>query len=177
MEAKKLSNEFMQHSAESAAWEEISSDYPLTEGMLEKYADRLDWKEVASNRNINWSVPMLEKFKKRIDWHRFSEHATDDILTPSAIEAFKELWDWDELSENDNVPLTDELLTTYADRWNWTKIINRYRNNSLFESKGIAFYEKYKDYISESKVQDSTLWREIIEQARLQIVDGIIVKG
>lgn len=177
METKKLSNEFMQHSAESAAWEEISSDYPLTEGMLEKYADKLDWKEVVGNRDIHWNVPMLEKFKKRIDWHKFSEYANEDILTPSAIEAFKEQWDWDELSENSSLPLTDELLMTYADRWNWTKVINRYRSNALFDAKGISFYEKYREYIPESKVQDSSLWREIVEQTKAQIVDTIIAKG
>jgi hypothetical protein len=177
MEAKKLSNEFMQHSAESAAWEEISSDYPLTEGMLEKYADKLDWKEVIGNRDIHWNVPMLEKFKKRIDWHKFSQYANEDILTPSAIEAFKEQWDWDELSENSSLPLTEELLMTYADRWNWAKVINRYRNNGLFDAKGISFYEKYKEYIPESKVQDSSLWREIVEQTKAQIVDTIIARG
>ncbi len=177
MEAKKLSNEFMQHSAESAAWEGISSDYPLTEGMMEKYADKLDWKEVIGNRDIHWNVPMLEKFKKRIDWHKFSQYANEDILTPSAIEAFKEQWDWDELSENSSLPLTEELLMTYADRWNWAKVINRYRNNGLFDAEGISFYEKYKEYIPESKVQDSSLWREIVEQTKAQIVDTIIAKG
>lgn len=177
MEAKKLSNEFMQHSAESAAWEEISSDYPLTEGMLEKYADKLDWKEVTENSYIKWNVPMLEKFKKRIDWRKFSEYADDDILTPSTIETFKDLWDWDELSENSRVPMTDELLMTYADRWNWGKIINRYFSNSPYNDNGIIFYEKYKDYIPESKVQDSNLWREIVGQTKAQIIDGIIAKG
>ena len=177
MEAKKLSNEFMQHSAESAAWEEISSDYPLTDGMLEKYADKLDWEEVTGNRNIHWTVPMLEKFKKRIDWHKFSRYVDEDILTPSVIEAFKEKWDWDELSENNSVPLTDELLMTYADRWNWAKVINRYRGGSLCDGKGISFYERYKEYIPESKVQDSCLWREVVEQTKKQIVDSIIAKG
>ena len=177
METKKLSNEFMQHSAESAAWEEISSDYPLTEGMLEKYADKLDWKEVVGNRDIHWNVPMLEKFKKRIDWQKFSEYANEDNLTPSAIEAYKEQWDGADLTENSSLPLTDELLMTYADRWNWTKVINRYRSNGLFDAKGISFYEKYREYIPESKVQDSSLWREIVEQTKAQIVDTIIAKG
>ena len=120
---------------------------------------------------------MLEKFKKRIDWHKFSQYANEDILTPSAIEAFKEQWDWDELSESSSLPLTEELLMTYADRWNWAKVINRYRNNGLFDAKGISFYEKYKEYIPESKVQDSSLWREIVEQTKGQIVDTIIAKG
>jgi hypothetical protein len=91
MEAKKLSNEFMQHSAESAAWGNISSDYPLTESMLEKYADKLDWDEVSQNRNINWTAPMLDKFKKKLNWKSLSDYIDEDVLTPSVIESFKDL--------------------------------------------------------------------------------------
>lgn len=179
MEAKKLSNEFMQHSAECAAWKEISTGYRLTEGMMEKYADKLDWKKVSENQQIHWNVQMLEKFKKRIDWHRFSKYAPSGILTPSTIEAFKELWDWDKLSDNNEFVMNDELLMTYKDRWNWSKIIDRYYINYLYNdyNYGITFYEKYKEYIPESKVQDSFLWRQIVAQARTQIIDGIMARG
>lgn len=177
MEAKKLSNEFMQHSAERAAWKEISTGYRLTEGMMEKYADKLDWKKVSENQQISWNIPMLEKFKKRIDWHRFSKYAPRGIITPSMVEAFKELWDWDELSENNEFALTDELLMTYKDRLDWGKVIDRYIGNSPYNNYGITFYEKYKEYIPESKVQDSFLWRVIVRQAKTQIIDGIMARG
>lgn len=175
MEAKKLSNEFMQHSAESAAWGNISSDYPLTESMLEKYSDKLDWDEVSQNRYINWSVPMLDKFKKKLNWKSLSDSIDEDVLTPSVIESFKDYWDWDNLS--DRAPLTEDLLIAYSNRWNWSRIINHYGRCETFEGRGISFYEQFKDYIPEAKLQDSSLWNEIVEQTKKQIINDIVVKG
>lgn len=175
MDAKKLSNEFMQHSAESAAWGKISSGYSLTESMLEKYADKLDWNEVSQNQYINWTIPMLDKFKKKLNWKTLSDYIDEDVLTPSVIESFKDFWDWDNLSAR--APLSEDLLIAYSDRWNWSKIINRYSRGEAFEGRGIGFYEHFKDYIPEAKLQDSNLWNEIVEQTKKQIIDDIIVKG
>lgn len=174
METKKLSNEFIQHSAESAAWADISSDYPLTEGILEKYADKLDWSMVSQNEDITWTIPMIDKFKKRLNWKLFSSHIDEALLTPSVIETFKDYWDWDNLSGR---TLSQEMLFTYADRWNWNRVINRYNIGVDFDGKGISFYEKYKDYIPEARLQDSYLWSEIVKQAKKQIINDIVTKA
>ena len=49
---------------DTEAWGNVSGDFPFSEAQLEKYADKLDWKEVSGNTNIFWSVQMLEKFKR-----------------------------------------------------------------------------------------------------------------
>lgn len=175
MEIKKLSNEFMQKTAENEAWKDLSEDYPFTAEMLEKYSDKLDWEEISHNRKIHWTVPMLEKFKKKINWKQLSENADDDLLNPSTLEAFKDLWDWDELSENSNLPITDELLEQYADRWNWSKLIDNYWD--FYDGKGITFYEKYKEHIPEAKLQNTRLWRDVVAQTKKQMIEDIIVKG
>lgn len=174
MEAKKLSNEFMQHSAENEAWRKISANYSLTESMLEKYADKLDWDEVSQNSAINWTISMLDKFKKKLNWKSLPNYIGEDALTPSVIESFKDLWDWDNLSER--APLSEDLLVTYADRWNWSRIINRYNRGEDCEDRGISFYEKFKDYIPEAKLQDSYLWNEIVKQTKMQIINDMVVK-
>lgn len=174
MEANKLSNEFMQHTAESAAWAGISSDYPLTESMLEKYADKLDWDTVSQNEDITWTIPMIDKFKKRLNWKLFTKHIDEALLTPSVIDTFKDYWDWDNLSSR---TLSEEILTIYADRWNWNRIINRYSNGVDFEGKGISFYEQYKNYIPEARLQDSYLWGEIVKQTKKQLINDMVAKG
>ena len=174
MEAKKLSNEFMQHTAESAAWANISSDSPLTEGMLEKYADKLDWAMVSQNEDITWTIPMIDKFKKRFDWKLLTKHIDEALLTPSVIDTFKDYWDWDNLSGR---TLSEEIIFTYADRWNWNRIINRYNSGGDFEGKGISFYEQYKDYIPKAKLQRTNLWDQIVEQTKKQIINDIVAKG
>ena len=172
MATKVLSNEFMQNIATEEAWKELSSNFNWSETTLEKYQDKVDWDEISENRNIRWTIPMIQKFQKRINWDKFSDYADEDTLTESVIETFKEKWNWHNFSDNNNLQLTDELLEKYADRWDWEQIINNYCLN-IYDKRGIEFYEKYKEYIPASKLQNTSLWSSIVEQRRQQLADEI----
>ena len=170
---KTLSNEFMQKISTDEAWKELSGTYSWSESLLEKYQDKVDWHEVSENPFILWTIPMIQKFKNRIDWDKFSRHARTETLTEAFIDAFKDKWNWAELSENSSMKLTHELLEKYADKWNWEAIIDCWECN-IFDEKGIDFYERYKDYIPASKLQHSMLWKEIVKQQKRQLINEII---
>lgn len=172
MATKVLSNEFMQNIATDEAWKELSSSFNWSEALLEKYQEKVNWDEISENRNIRWTIPMIQKFQKKLNWERFSEYADENILTESFIEAFKDKWDWNKLSGNDNVQSSQELIEKYADRWNWEEIIDSYYHNA-YDYKAIEFYEKYKDYIPVSKIQNTCLWRNIVEQRAKQLAAEI----
>ncbi len=169
---KTLSNDFMQKIATEEAWKELSGDFQWNESLLEKYQDKVDWHEVSENTNILWTIPMVQKFKNRIDWDKFSRHAEKEALTEAFIAAFKDKWNWSELSENSNLELTHELLDKFSDYWVWEEIIDRYSNN-LFDDMGIDFYERYKDHIPAAKLQNSRLWNEIVSQQVKQLTAEI----
>jgi hypothetical protein len=169
---KTLSNDFMQKIATEEAWKELSGNFQWNESLLEKYQDKVDWHEVSENTNILWTIPMVQKFKNRIDWDKFSRHAEKEALTEAFIEAFKDKWNWSELSENSSIELTHELLDKFADYWVWEEIIDRYSNN-LFDDMGIDFYERYKDHIPAAKLQNSRLWNEIVSQQVKQLTAEI----
>lgn len=170
---KTLSNEFMQKISTDEAWKELSGTYSWSESLLEKYQDKVDWHIVSENPFILWTIPMIQKFKNRIDWDKFSRHARTETLTEAFIDAFKDKWNWTELSENSAMELTHELLEKYADKWNWETIIDCWECN-IFDEKGIDFYERYKDYIPASKLQQSMLWKEIVKQQKIQLINEII---
>ena len=170
---KTLSNEFMQKISTDEAWKELSGTYSWSESLLEKYQDRVDWHDVSENPFILWTIPMIQKFKNRIDWDKFSRLARAETLTEAFIDAFKDKWNWTELSENSAMELTHELLEKYADKWNWETIIDCWECN-IFDEKGIDFYERYKDYIPASKLQQSMLWKEIVKQQKIQLINEII---
>lgn len=172
MTKKTISNEFMQNIVTEEAWKELSESFPWSESTLEKCQDKLDWDLVSSNNCIHWSIPMIEKYQKKINWDKLSAVLDEDMLTETMIEAFKNKWNWQELSDNHRLNLSHELLEKYADKWDWGRIINRY-GHELFTNKGIDFYERYKDYISVSKLQDSILWGEIISQEKKQLIESI----
>lgn len=172
MATKVLSNEFMQNISMKDAWKELSSDFGWSEAMLEKYQDKVDWDDISDNRHIRWTIPMIQKFQKKINWDKLSVYIDKDILTENMLEAFKDKWNWHELSGNYKIKIDDEMLTKYADRWDWNRIMNRYIDD-VFEGNGIDFYEKYKDYISINEIQSSCLWRGIVRQQAKQLLEEI----
>ena len=172
MATKILSNEFMQNIATEEAWKELSSTFSWTEAILEKYQDKVDWDEIVTNRDIRWTLPMIQKFQKKINWSRFSEYADENVLTEPIIEAFKERWNWHELSGNSCLPLTHELLEKYAEKWDWERIIDSY-GHDIYDKNAIEFYEKFKDYIPVFKLQNTCLWRAIVNQRTKQIATEI----
>ena len=162
-----LSNEFMQSMATEEAWKELSGNFNWSETTLEKYQDKVDWDEISRNSRIRWTIPMIQKFQKKINWDVFSDNADEDILTEKYLDAFKEKWNWRNLSNNSSVEITEELLERFADKWDWMEIIDRW-NNNLYEKKSIEFYEKYKEYIPASQ-----LWRNIVQQRAKQLANEI----
>ena len=172
MAAKVLSNEFMQNIATGEAWKELSGNFNWSETTLEKYQDKVDWDEIVTNRDIRWTLPMLQKFQKKINWDKFSEYADASVLTEPIIEAFKERWNWHELSGNSELPLTLELLEKYADKWDWERIIDSY-GHDIYDKNAIEFYEKFKDYIPVFKLQNTRLWSSIVEQRSKQLAAEI----
>ena len=173
MATKVLSNEFMQNMTMEVAWEELSKDYQWSETLLEKFQNKVNWDCISENRDICWTIPMIQKFLKKINWNLFSKNITKESLSMAVLETFKDKWDWNELSDNYCITLTEEMLEKFADRWNWNRIIRRY-HDSFYDSKGIDFYEKYKDYISTNGIQYTNLWRGIIDQQVKQLMDEIL---
>ena len=172
---QKTNDEFMRNILIEEAWKELSGDFSWSEALLEKYQDRVDWDEISSNDNIRWTIPMIGKFSKRINWNTFSEAAEEEVLTPEVIEAFKDKWNWHELSGNRSLKLTFQELEKYADFLDWEEVISARRGyGGLFDGIGIDFYEKFREYIPASKLQGSRLWHEMVEQHKKSLIRDII---
>jgi len=171
MVTKTLSNDFMQRIADEGVWKELSSELSWTEALLEKYCDKIDWQELSGNSYILWTIPMLQKFKHRLNWDKFSRYADEKTLTENCIDTFKEKWNWSELSYNSSI--NNQLLEKYAGKWDWESIIDNYHSNLFSRNSAIEFYERYKEYIPAAKLQGSSLWNEIVEQCKKQILAEI----
>ena len=60
--------------------------------------------------------------------------------------------------------MSNEILNERAVIW----------GNSIYEDKGIDFYDKFQEYIPASKLQNSSLWNEMVEQQKNSIIRDII---
>lgn len=172
-----IKNEFMQHIATEEAWKSLSGEFAWTETLLEKHGDKVDWEEISENRNIIWTIPMLQKFSKKVDWNTLSDHSNEDWFTESHIETFKDKLDWSKISST--FPLTEEIIDKYIDYLDWSEVIGggcyycNFMNDKTFDA--IGFYEKYKEYIPMSKLQNSSLWREMVKQRSKQLKAGLLL--
>lgn len=154
---------------EKGAWREISSSYDITLDMLEKYADKLDWRAISKNRSIPWTIDALQKFADRIDWNEFSEYCPDHLICKVFLLQFCDRWNWTKLSrhivffhnmENNysNSGLLEmfwDLLEKFADKVNWGELIDQGFN--IFQNP-LAFFERFRQYIPIDKLQGSDLW-------------------
>lgn len=104
---------------------------------------------------------MLEKFKKLIDWQELSSTGCETILTEDCLEQFKDYWDWSKLSDNGDLELNYQLINKFIDQWDWSELINRWHDDKLYD---VDFIERYADKIPSSQLQDSRLWRKLVEE-------------
>src|SRR4051794_22582928 len=77
----------------------ISKNYILTEELLEKYKDCLDWKDISSNEKIPWSEALISIYENNIDWKAISKN-TRIKWSPALIEKYSSRLDWPQLSKN-----------------------------------------------------------------------------
>lgn len=115
MEANKLGDYLLKDTIRKQAMKSISANYPLNNEMLNKYPNELDWEEVSDNDNISWTVAMIDRWKNILNWKVFSQTSNEAILTLEILEKFKDQWDWGELSGNQCLKLTFDLIDKYID--------------------------------------------------------------
>lgn len=83
--------------------------------------------QTLSEKATNWAVGYCkpywdEKGPYEGEWHQFS---LNKFLTPLHLETFAEKLSWDLISCNEFIVITNELLLTYSNKWNWSKVLNR----------------------------------------------------
>lgn len=163
-------NYFMEQELEREAWGELSSEFHWTEETLKKAQNKVDWEAISDNDGIFWTNSMLETFESYIDWKKLSRSRSVSLLRVENLEKYKARWDWKELSGNSVIQWSLEIIDRFIDYWDWDKLINNYGLEQLLNR---PFLEKYQQYIPESALQDSYLWRNLVEEKQRELVVGI----
>ena len=166
---------FLTQTIEEESWKELSEHFPWTEPLLEKYQDKVNWNRISYNNDIIWTASMIEKFKNRINWNVFSYCSNQTIFTPHNIDRYKDYWDWDSLSDNQEITFNYEIIDRFINKWNWAKLINNHR-----ASKDVPFDEKflnrYGNHIPTfALLNGSRLWICIIKD-RVQKLSSKIIQ-
>jgi hypothetical protein len=174
MEAKNLGNYLTQKLVHKCAMKSVSTEYPLTDEMLKKYRNELDWDEVSDNRNIGWTIEMIDRWENYLNWKIFSQTSNEALLTPEILEKFKDQWDWGELSGNQCLKLTFDLIDKYIDRWDWDRLINRWNDE---ESKIYSweFLQRYEQHIPVEEYESSCLFNTLVLEESASIKKELVM--
>jgi hypothetical protein len=175
-ELQSFEEEFFKRIREHDAWKKISAEWDFPDKIIERYADKWDWKELSENQAIWWSEELLEKFKNRIDWNllssvamRRSNYRSNSLAFDwNIVKKFDSYWNWQLLSENaENI--STEIIERFLDKWDWKILIDNRNINWSFE-----LFEKYKRYIPVSDfdhLKRSALWSDLVD------IDAQIIRG
>ena len=55
----------------------LSQYYPLDAGLLELYADFLEWEDLSRNEALPWSIELIERYADRWEWIGLSGNKAD----------------------------------------------------------------------------------------------------
>lgn len=163
METKNIIIEYLLKNMEEEAWKTISEQFPWTESLLGKYQNEVNWNRISYNTNIIWTTSMLEKFKNLINWDVLSYCNNKTIFTSENLERYTDYWDWQCLSESQELAFSYELIDKFLHKWNWEKLINNYSAGKLIPFSE-EFLNRYKDHIPILKLHNSYLWDCIINE-------------
>ena len=167
MTCNQVSDEMIQSIISAKAWSEISGNFGLTEEMLERYADKLNWNEVSKNSEIHWTVKLIEKWADRLNWEELSESSNDYLLTPDVIAYFVNRWNWRVLSRNHSLKLDYTFIDRFIDKWDWSELIECWGREDLYNK---VFFDRYRSHIPLTPFLDnSRLVNEMVEREAEQI--------
>lgn len=147
---------------ENEAWHDLSGDINWNETQLEKYADKLDWDMVCSNREMFWTISMIEKFKNRINWKALSANYDRKSISLAVLEKYADKWDWSEISESRDLPM--EVVEKFADRLNWSKVIENWHFCDEYASED--FVRKFQERIPSGQFHNSNLWSSLVAKKK-----------
>ncbi len=167
MNCNELKDDALNSIVNADVWDDISSDFGLTSEMLDRYADKLNWRNVSQNSEIHWTVKLLEKWADRLDWDVLSECRNEYLLTPNVIAHFIHRWNWHKLSDNASLKLDLPFVDKFVDHWDWSELIGIYpsydKDNSFL---GREFFERYRKYIPiNAFLNNSQLYRNLKNEA------------
>lgn len=101
----------------------ISKNFPITDSILEKYCEILDFGWLSSNSKINFTIELLNKYENNWEW----KYLIYNPSLPKSSQSIKKLnsillWNSDGIRDNKNISLAEYLIEIYKNELPWIEI-------------------------------------------------------
>lgn len=103
----------------------LSINYALSEKLIEKYKDNLDWGHngLTRNENILWSIELVEKYRNKWAWLSVLQNSKWPWDKIDLDKEFKKYYPktetWEVISRSKSLPWSIKFLKKYKEKWNW----------------------------------------------------------
>lgn len=115
---------------------QICRFYPLSEAIVNKYSDVLDWNQLNKNTNLEWSDEFFKSMthKKTLSNPLFpmsdyfigiSSYSSKNIKinwSSEILNRYKEKLNWRDLSMNSSLPWSIVLIDEFKEYWDWIEL-------------------------------------------------------
>lgn len=108
-----LSEEYIENNKDKLSWGLISLYQVLSEDLINKYEDRINFDNLSNNKKISLSESFIEKYKDRLNWTFISAY---QVLSESFIEKHIDKIDWNGISNYQK--LSKRFIEKYKDKIN-----------------------------------------------------------
>lgn len=104
----------------------LSRQYGFSTKQINTYKNILNFKEsyLVYNRNVVWDLKTIENTKDKIDWSGFYNFK-GVVLNLSFFKKYEAYINFRSIYLNQNIDWSNQLLDTYADRWDWEWLMMR----------------------------------------------------
>lgn len=125
--------------ADRLNWKNVSSGINLefTEQIIDEFIDRWDWKSLSSNPNLPLSVEFVNKYKDKIDFKEFSRNPASLPFIYRYPYARK--WNWDYVIINRGIHYDQDVFEFMFNNYSkW--YTERYKNNPIFRKFALSSF-------------------------------------
>ena len=138
--------------------------YPLSNEIIEKFKNEINWGVISSNQTRNWDQSFIEKFADKWNWDSMSSNPKLP-WSLSFLKAYPGKFISSSQTLNPSLPWSFEFITQYEKNWNF---------HSLPLNKGIPWTQElilHPNIIDKNlySVQGENLWTEefLLENAAI----------
>ena len=139
----------------------LSRQYAFNSNQISSYKDVLNFSEsyLTHNKKIIWNLPTIREVKDRIEWSGF--YKINGIeLNLSFFKEYEKKIHFSSIYLNQNIDWSNELLDTYADKWEWNRLMVR---PITATPRNIAKYNDRYDWDSFSSNWHLVLTEELMD--------------
>jgi hypothetical protein len=113
----------------------------LNDSLLDSFKDYVDWSFISREmEEEKLTVSYLKRYKKYLNWFIINERFDYNLLNEVALKDLENYLDWSRVSLL-NFEFTNELLSAYVDKWDWSNLMHNNSFQLAFGSQDLSLYQ------------------------------------